>query len=261
MGILKLSPKITGKITTKITSTTEESFGPPMPRIPPNKRVYAVGDIHGHLDLLQRLQAAIDEDMRVHPCAECVEVYLGDYVDRGPKSAAVVDALIERQASRKAVCISGNHEAVMLEALVSREAFSRWLKMGGRETVLSYVGHQRVLDEGTLWSHWRAAMTPRHVAFLRELSSYFVCGDYLFVHAGLRPGVALEAQSREDMMWIRREFLDCPDWLGHCVVHGHTPTKEPEVLTNRINIDTGAYASGHLTCLVLEGADCFQIST
>lgn len=251
MGMLKLRPK----------TTTKGSFGPPMPSIPPNQRVYAVGDIHGHLDLLLRLQAAIDEDKRVHPGADCIEVYLGDYVDRGPKSAAVIDALIKRQASHKAVCLSGNHEAVMVEALLSREAFSRWLRIGGRETVVSYVGHQRPLDDGTLWSHWRASMTPAHVAFLRGLSSYFVCGDYLFVHAGLRPGVALEDQSREDMMWIRREFLDCPDWLGHCVVHGHTPTKEPEVLPNRINIDTGAYASGHLTCLVLEGTDCFQITT
>ncbi|MFG1320162.1 metallophosphoesterase family protein [Xanthobacter autotrophicus] len=240
---------------------TEPSIEPPTPRIPPHKRVYAVGDIHGHLDLLRRLQAAIDEDVRAHPGAECIEVYLGDYVDRGPKSAAVIDALIERQASRKAVCISGNHEAVMIDALQSREAFSRWLKMGGLETVFSYVGHRRTFDDVTLWSQWRAAMTPAHLAFLRRLASHFICGDYLFVHAGLRPGVALEDQSREDMMWIRREFLDCSDWLGHCVVHGHTPTKEPEVLPNRINIDTGAYASGHLTCLVLEGTDCFQITT
>ena len=93
------------------------------------------------------------------------------------------------------------------------------------------------------------------------LSSHFVCGDYAFVHAGLRPGIPLEEQTREDMMWIRREFLDHPDWFGHCIVHGHTPMKDPEVLSNRINIDTGAYATGHLTCLVLEGADRFLIAT
>ncbi|ABS69005.1 metallophosphoesterase [Xanthobacter versatilis] len=251
MAMLKLRPN----------PLAEAAFAPPVPRLPPNKRVYAVGDIHGHLDLLKRLQAAIDEDMLVHPGVDCIEVYLGDYVDRGPQSAAVIDALIERQASRKAVCISGNHEAVMIDALLSRETFARWLKMGGLETVFSYVGHRRNLDENTLWSLWRAAVSSAHLAFLKRLSSHFVCGDYLFVHAGLRPGIPLEEQSREDMMWIRREFLDCPDWLGHCVVHGHTPTKVPEVLPNRINIDTGAYASGHLTCLVLEGADCFHITT
>ncbi|WP_282891422.1 metallophosphoesterase family protein [Xanthobacter autotrophicus] len=240
---------------------TGGSIAPATVRLPAHKRVYAIGDIHGHIDLLLHLQKAIDADMAAHPGPDCIEVYLGDYVDRGPNSAAVLDALIARQASREVVCLSGNHEAVMIEALLSREGFARWMKMGGLETVFSYLGHRRTLDEGTLWSQWRAAVAPAHLAFLNRLSSHFVCGDYLFVHAGLRPGVPLEEQSPADMMWIRREFLDCPDWLGHCVVHGHTPTREPEVLPNRINIDTGAYASGHLTCLVLEGADCFQITT
>lgn len=234
---------------------------PVIPLVPDHLRVYAIGDIHGRLDLLEQLQHAIDEDVARHPGPDCVEVYLGDYVDRGPQSAAVIDRLMLRQRDRAAVCISGNHEQVMLDALHSQESFSRWLRMGGLETVFSYVRPEVGLDEAQLWTAWRDAIPQEHVAFLGRLSSHFICGDYLFVHAGLRPGVPLEGQSREDMMWIRREFLDYAGWLGHCVVHGHTPMKEPEVLGNRINIDTGAYATGHLTCLTLEGADRFLIAT
>lgn len=251
MTLLKLRPSL----------VDEGLSDPAIPLIPDDLRVYAVGDVHGRLDLLTALQSAIDEDMDAHPGPDCIEIYLGDYVDRGPQSAGVLDALMERGRTRRTVFLSGNHESVMLDALVSQEAFSRWLRMGGLETVLSYVMPQPGLDEGQLWLAWRNAMQPEHVAFLRQLATNFVCGNYVFVHAGLRPGLALEEQRPEDMMWIRGEFLECPDWFGHCVVHGHTPKKDPEVLGNRINIDTGAYATGHLTCLVLEGADRFLIAT
>ena len=240
----------------------EELREPTVPMIPDDVRIYAVGDIHGRLDLLTTLHEALDEDMDLHPGAHCVEVYLGDYVDRGPQSSGVIDALIERKRTREAVCLAGNHEAIALEALYSQEAFGRWLRMGGLETVLSYVrpsGGAR--DETRLWNEWRSAMTADHVTFLRHLEASFMCGDYVFVHAGLRPGVPIEDQERQDMLWIRREFLDYPHSFGHFVVHGHTPIAAPEVLSNRINIDTGAYATGHLTCLVLEGADRFLIST
>lgn len=252
MTMLKLRPN---------TTVTEHFRDPAIPLVPDHKRIYAVGDIHGRLDLLTALQAAIDEDMAAHPGPDCIEVYLGDYVDRGPQSAGVLEALLQRRKDRKAICISGNHEAVMLDSLMSQESFSRWLRMGGLETVFSYVRPAAGADEARLWNEWRGAVPAEHISFLRQLTSYFVCGDYAFVHAGLRPGVPLEEQSREDLMWIRREFLDHPDWFGHCIVHGHTPMKDPEVLGNRINIDTGAYATGHLTCLVLEGADRFLIAT
>lgn len=232
-----------------------------VPMIPDNMRIYAVGDIHGRLDLLTTLHEAIDEDVELHPGPQCVEVYLGDYVDRGPQSSGVLDALIERRRLRNAVCLAGNHEDIVLQALFSQEAFGRWLRMGGLETVYSYVLPERPLEELQLWNAWRSAMRAGHVEFLRSLSSNFVCGDYVFVHAGLRPGVGLEEQDPADMMWIRKEFLDYPHSFGHLVVHGHTPISAPEVLSNRINIDTGAYATGHLTCLVLEGADRFLIST
>lgn len=237
---------------------------PTVPMIPDDLRIYAVGDIHGRLDLLTTLQEAIDEDMELHPGARCVEVYLGDYLDRGPQSSGVLDALIARQRSHEAVCLMGNHEAITLDSLFSREAFGRWLRMGGLETVQSYVSVRSsagVNDDPQLWNDWRSAMPVEHVTFLRQLEASFVCGDYVFVHAGMRPGLPIEDQERTDLLWIRREFLDYPHSFGHFVVHGHTPTSVPEVLSNRINIDTGAYATGHLTCLVLEGADRFLIST
>lgn len=232
-----------------------------VPMIPENVRIYAVGDIHGRLDLLTALQDAIDEDMEFHPGPHCVEVYLGDYVDRGPQSSGVIDALIARSKTHNAVCLSGNHEAILIDALYSQDAFSRWLRMGGLETVFSYVQPSATKDETRLWNEWRSAMRSDHVDFLRQLEANFVCGDYVFVHAGLRPGLPLEEQDPSDMMWIRKEFLDYSHSFGHLVVHGHTPIAAPEVLSNRINIDTGAYATGHLTCLVLEGADRFLIAT
>lgn len=239
----------------------EDVREPTVPMIPDNLRVYAVGDIHGRLDLLKTLHEAIDEDAELHPGPQCIEVYLGDYVDRGSQSAGVIDALMERVRTRNAVCLAGNHEAIMLDALTSQEAFASWLRMGGVETVFSYVQPSGTPDQSQLWTEWRAGMRLDHVDFLRQLPTSYVCGDYLFVHAGLRPGVSLAAQDRNDLLWIRREFLDYPHSFGHLVVHGHTPIPTAEVLSNRINIDTGAYATGHLTCLVLEGVDRFLIST
>ncbi|MFS8038252.1 metallophosphoesterase family protein [Xanthobacter sp. AM11] len=251
MTLLKLRPAL----------ADDDVTDPAIPLVPDHMRVYAIGDIHGRLDLLTALHAAIDEDMAEHPGPDCIEVYLGDYVDRGPQSAGVLDALLARARTRRTVFLSGNHEEVMLDSLASRDAFSRWLRMGGLETVFSYVPPQPGLDEGHLWLRWRSAVRQEHIHFLRDLATSYACGNYAFVHAGLKPGVPLEEQQRADMLWIRGEFLDCQDWFGHCVVHGHTPKREPEVFANRINIDTGAYATGHLTCLVLEGGDRFLIST
>lgn len=230
--------------------------------LPEGVRIYAVGDIHGRLDLLTRLQDAIDADIAAHPAPKAIEVYLGDYVDRGPDSAGVLDNLMARHGTRPTVCLCGNHEDVMVEAGESFETFLRWVRLGGLATVHNYTGLVEGQSEAALWELWRQRMRPDHVAFLRALPPQFRLGDYVFVHAGVRPGIRIEAQQRSDMLWIRNEFLSSgSDFFGHCVVHGHTPTDEPEVLAHRINIDTGAYATGRLTCLVLEGIDRFLIST
>lgn len=255
MNMLKLRPHVSAE---PVPAPAPE---PMACTVPDGVRIYAVGDVHGRLDLLTTLHGAIDEDMAANPGPDCLEIYLGDYVDRGAASAGVLDALMSRAGRRNAMFLSGNHEAVMLDALSSPDGFSQWLRMGGLETVFSYVPPAPGFNERQLWTEWREAVPQRHISFLQSLGSHHVCGNYVFVHAGLRPGVPLEAQRREDMMWIRREFLDSPDWFGHCVVHGHTPMRDAEVLGNRINIDTGAYATGHLTCLVLEGEDRFLIAT
>lgn len=232
------------------------------PALPEGVRIYAVGDIHGRLDLLTQIQDAIDADAAAHPAPKSIEVYLGDYVDRGPDSAGVLDNLMARQGVHRVVCLSGNHEDVMAEASESFETFLRWVRLGGLATVHNYTGPVEGVGEAALWELWRRQVRPDHIAFLRTLPPQFRLGDYVFVHAGVRPGIPMEAQRREDMLWIRNEFLSSSsDFFGHCVVHGHTPSSEPEVLAHRVNIDTGAYATGRLTCLVLQGIDRFLIST
>lgn len=237
----------------------------PLPRVPEGKRVYAVGDVHGRLDLLVRLQRQMEDDQAAHPGQEPVEIYLGDYVDRGPASAEVLETLLERRRARDVICLSGNHEQMMREAHRSFEAFPHWQRVGGFEAVQSYLpGFAEVAgvqEPHSLWQQWRGAVPARHLVFLESLGTYHVCGDYLFVHAGLRPGVPLENQRREDCLWIRHAFLDHAGAFGHMVVHGHTPTPEPQLKANRIGIDTGAFASGRLTCLVLDGAERALLST
>ncbi len=242
-----------------------------IPALPDGVRIYAVGDIHGRLDLLKVIHQAIDDDQELHGAAHCIEVYLGDYVDRGPDSCGVIDALMARRQDHDVVCLSGNHESVFVDSLSSPDIFARWLKMGGFETVLSYVrdadGGGSLArpvpsrDERALWHLWREVARPEHADFLRGLDTRYSCGGYVFVHAGLRPGIPLEAQRREDMMWIRHEFLNYQRPFDAFVVHGHTPVARPDIQSNRINIDTGAYATGHLTCLVLEGIDRYMILT
>lgn len=231
------------------------------PRVPQGVRLYAVGDIHGRFDLLQTLQHKIDADRAAHPDREHVEIYLGDYVDRGADSAAVIERLIDRQISHGVLCLSGNHEDMMLRALDERDAFSHWLTVGGYEAVLSYLNGPPEADEDRLWAQWRASIRPQHLEFLRTLGIYHVCGDYVFVHAGLRPGVPLAQQQREDMLWIRKLFLDHREPFEHFVVHGHQPVYEVDVRSNRMDIDTRAYDSGRLTCVVLDGDERFIIST
>lgn len=232
------------------------------PRVPEGMRVYAVGDIHGRLDLLRMLQSLMDADQAAHPGSRVQEVYLGDYVDRGPQSFEVIEALIARARERDVVLICGNHEEYMHASVDEMEVMKPWLNSGGQTTVASYLSawpSQATPEE--LWEAWRNAVPRHHLAFLSGLAPYYVCGDYVFVHAGIRPGIPLALQNPQDLRWIRQEFLNHREPFEKFVVHGHTPVPDVDVQANRINIDTGAYATGNLTCLVLEGETREILST
>lgn len=227
--------------------------------IPEGVLLYAIGDIHGRADLLDALLGLIVEDAARFEAARRMLVFLGDYVDRGPDSAGVIGRLCgEAPGGFEAVCLKGNHEALMLDFLSRPEALELWLYNGGAETLASYgVSHGELLNRTDGPARCRdalaEAMPDRHRAFLSALELSAILGGYFFVHAGVRPGVALERQSEHDMMWIRHEFLNSEEDFGKVVVHGHTPAAAPEARANRIGIDTGAWQSGVLTALRLYG--------
>jgi serine/threonine protein phosphatase 1 len=228
------------------------------PRLPEGIRVYAVGDIHGRSDLLQKTFAAIDADIAQHPVNRPIEVFLGDYVDRGPDSAHTLDLLIERGLSRETVFLKGNHETFLLEVLRDPTKLDEWRQFGGLQTLMSY-GVQPTLDPSSveradLIRALTEAMPGGHLRFLESLKPSFVCGDFFFVHAGVRPGIPLKEQQENDLLWIRNEFLDSNEDFGKFIVHGHTPVPKPDIRPNRINIDTGAYATGNLTLLTIQGS-------
>ncbi|WP_338445438.1 metallophosphoesterase family protein [Pelagerythrobacter marensis] len=228
----------------------------PAPAVPEGQRVYAIGDIHGRLDLFDELIAAIERDDEAAGPAQTTIVLLGDLVDRGPDSAGVVRRARELQARRPTRILAGNHEEMFLESFGDRRLLRHFLKHGGRETLLSYgVPRKRyndsTLDELQALMHETVPAADRE--FLAAAEEYIVIGDYLFVHAGILPEVSLEEQSRHDMLWIRDRFLKYSGRHSHVVVHGHTICPEIEECDNRIGIDTGAYRTGKLTALVLEG--------
>lgn len=221
-------------------------------------RIYAVGDVHGRDDLLIRLHGLILADARTRPELAHTVVYLGDYVDRGPGSFEVIEFLIhEPLPGFTSIHLKGNHEDMMLRFLEG-PATLNWLLNGGVATLASYgvtAGGPIVYlaDLDVVRRELAAAIPPTHRRFLLGLKLMHLAGDYAFVHAGIRPGVDLAAQSPADLMWIRDKFLGTRKDLGKVVVHGHTISEEPEVRANRIGIDTGAFATDRLTCLVLEG--------
>jgi len=229
-----------------------------MPRasLPRDTRVYAIGDIHGRADLLTELIARIDDDVQRRPISHVIEIYLGDYVDRGADSRGVIDLLAMRMVRNHAICLRGNHEA-MLEAFLRDPATLRdWAPTGALQTLDSYnvsLTPKKTPDE--LHRLFEAALPRAHQLFLQCLRDSYVCGDFLFVHAGIRPGVPLEQQLTSDMHWIRHDFLDSTADHGCFVVHGHTPVPHPDFRSNRINIDTGAWRTGVLTCIAIEGTD------
>lgn len=231
--------------------------GIPQGEVPEGERVYAVGDVHGRADLLDRLRELIAEDCRSRPPGAATTVFLGDFVDRGAESREVLDILTSGTFPTPTICLTGNHEAMMLAFLRDAELGSGWLPNGGVETLQSYgveVGDLRTASGLRAASQRLGEALPApHRHFLQALRLTHQVGGYFFCHAGVRPGVPLERQAEEDLLWIRKEFLSSSESFGKIVVHGHTPVREPDVRPNRINVDTGAFASGRLTCLVLEG--------
>jgi serine/threonine protein phosphatase 1 len=224
------------------------------PRVPAGTCVYAIGDIHGRLDLLSALHERIEADAARRTPDRRVIVYLGDYVDRGPDSRGVIETLASAPLTGfESVHLKGNHEDFLMRFLVDDTVAPIWLYNGGGRTLESYgVKLGRWPSWTDVQAAFRAAIPEHHRDFLAALQLYHVEGDYAFVHAGILPGVPLSGQRPEDMMWIREEFLFDSRRHDHVIVHGHSIRPQPDVSANRIGIDTGAYKSGVLTALVLE---------
>ena len=236
--------------------------------VPEGQRVYAVGDIHGRLDLLDRLISTIRADA-AGTKARVSFVFMGDYVDRGPQAREVIERLIVLQKDEtETIFLKGNHEDALLQFLdAPGEMWGDWRRFGGLETLMSYGVDGALLigprtDPVAIRDDFRRKLPDSHGAFLGALKLSHIAGGYYFVHAGARPGIALEKQLPHDQMWIRDEFMNDPDpGFGKIVVHGHTPSQHPEMTPARIGIDTGAYFTGMLTAAVFEGANVRFLNT
>ncbi len=223
---------------------------------PTDTRMYAIGDIHGRLDLLEKLHERIREDAAHARAPRNLIIYLGDYIDRGLESRGVLDILAGQPLGDfECVHLKGNHEAMLLDFLEDSSVGPKWMPIGGNATLLSYgvdmQGGGGRPDFGLIQEDLLKKLPPEHLTFLQTLSIRHVEGDYYFVHAGVRPGRPLADQEERDLIWIREPFLSSTEWHGKMVVHGHSIEWEPQVCENRIGIDTAAYASGRLTCIVL----------
>jgi serine/threonine protein phosphatase 1 len=228
----------------------------PTATVPEGIRIYAIGDIHGRADLLAAMFARIDADRANFPADKAIHVFLGDYIDRGSSSREVLDLLIKRRSQYPVTYLKGNHESYLLEFLKNPTVLAGWRLYGGADTLRSYgLAPPLNPDEkecAVLASRLDQVLPEAHRRFLGALALSFTCGDFFFVHAGVRPGIALARQAQTDLLWIREEFLLHERAYEKTIVHGHTPVIEPDIRPHRINIDTGAYATGRLTCLVLE---------
>ncbi len=225
----------------------------PRPSVPDGVCVYAVGDIHGRFDLTQSLLEKIWSDA---PSGQNVLIFLGDYVDRGPASKEVVDYLIKlHRPGWEIVKLAGNHEFSLLEFLKSPEIYPAWRTYGGAETLMSYGVKPPMFSDaneiGRAHEEFVTKFPHEHYVFLSSLPYTYEVGGYFFVHAGVRPGIPLNKQAAEDLLWIRDEFLISDQSFGKVIVHGHTPFERPVVRANRIGVDTGAYATNELTAVKL----------
>ncbi|MFZ1962473.1 MAG: metallophosphoesterase [Roseiarcus sp.] len=231
---------------------------------PEGKLLYAIGDIHGRSDCLKRAHALIDRDVAERRAADrALEIYVGDYVDRGPDSKGVIDLLVARSTRARVIALRGNHEIMMESFLRGEIPFDDWRRLGGLETILSYgVDARGLLKKGDVLPRDLAEKVPvQHLRFLSSLRSVYTAGGYCFVHAGLRPGVAIERQSMEDLAGIRDDFLNFTGKFGFIVVHGHNPVTSVDFLANRINIDTGAYMTNRLTVLRIDAEGVTALET
>jgi serine/threonine protein phosphatase 1 len=233
------------------------------PRVPQGVRVYALSDIHGRADLLQQVFTMIDRDLLTSRPVRPLHVFLGDYIDRGPGSRETIDLLIDRARRFECIFLKGNHELMLFEALKNPKAIDDWRQYGGLQTLASY-GLQPSLkpddaEQTELIRELRHRIPDIHRHFFQKLGASFACADFFFVHAGVRPGVPLDAQVEQDLCWIRDEFLQSEEDFGKYVVHGHSPVATADIRPNRINIDTGAYATGHLSLLSIQGDHLFVL--
>jgi serine/threonine protein phosphatase 1 len=218
-------------------------------------RIYAIGDIHGRSDLLERMITLIRSDVEANTVENCVTVTLGDYVDRGPDSRGVIERLLNNPFPTDFIPLKGNHE-LLFESFLHKPAIGeQWRHLGGLETLVSYGVRVGSLLRGQNYQEaaqaLKAAVPQAHLDFVTSLRTSLSIGRYFLCHAGVRPGVPLERQSEDDLLWIRQPFLASQADFGKIVVHGHTPTEKPEVRPNRINVDTGAYMTNKLSCVVL----------
>jgi serine/threonine protein phosphatase 1 len=231
------------------------SVRPEGPQGPKGLAIYAIGDIHGRADLLKQTFTLIEEDIRLTRPERIIQVLLGDYVDRGPASRETIDLLVERRRSHDTVFLRGNHEAMLLHILDAPDDIPNLRSFGLLATIRSYGVNASLnpdrAEEKKLIDQLRQIFPREHYEFLQSLKKSFACGEYFFAHAGVRPRVPLDAQDENDLIWIREEFLDFTGDFGKYVVHGHTPVPKFDIRRNRMNIDTGAYATDNLTTVKL----------
>ncbi len=227
--------------------------------LPAELRVYAIGDIHGRADLLRDLLLKVVTDLHEAPIRFPIVVFLGDYIDRGPHSADVLDLILAAQRQMVTVCLAGNHELYALRFLRDPTSGPSWFELGGRETLASYgiaaPWRPTMQDCAELSASFGKALPFEHYRFLSTLGLTASFGEYLFVHAGIQPAIAIAEQGNATLTMIREPFLEHAHDFGRIVVHGHTPVAAPDIRANRINIDTGAYITGKLTCIVLQDGE------
>jgi serine/threonine protein phosphatase 1 len=228
------------------------------PRLPQGVRIYAVGDLHGRADLLESLLLQIEVDTILYPASRTIVAFLGDYIDRGPSSREVLE-LLARPQRHETVFLKGNHDVYVEKFLNDPTVLDEWRQIGGLDTLASYGLRPKTnpgkAEQTRLADEFANVLPDSHRKFLSKLELLFSCGDFFFVHAGIRPRTPIRRQKEEDLLWIRDDFLLCEEAFEKFVVHGHTPVREPDFRSNRINIDTGAFATGRLTCLMIDGTE------